>query len=139
MAVLELFTEHFAAALAAYEVTVITEYQRQGKPLPPEKEFVCVGLHEMLCGTPLRSGDGLALPAELTLRVQMLCTTDRNVRCLQELFETALIPALADSGIAVKRLAFGAVKHDAKSDRFVRECLITVPALLTRMPSGDST
>ena len=135
MAYLDTMLGQFCTVLRANGIEPVTEYERRLSPPPASAEFVTLGLPEIHCGSPMQYGTGKAIPADITLRLRFHCKTGKSADALLIRWELGLVPALLASGLSVTGCTLGPVTFDRELNRFLRECSVTVSAVITETAS----
>ena len=119
--------EILLALLRARGIRTLREFEAGCIPLPACPRFITIGNAEVLTGVSLR------------LRIRMHALRNASEQELLDLWFDAVLPALADAGLAVRNVQRGEIQYDCKIDRLVCEVNVTLEGLLrkTGLQSGE--
>ena len=96
------------------------------RPFPPEPYFVTVACMETVCGTPLQSVFGDALPVTLTFRLRLHCRPDTEFSVIEEKADALILRFLMQNQIDLREIRFGESQYVRQTDRLVRETLLKI-------------
>ena len=131
--------EILLALLRARGIRTLREFEAGCIPLPACPRFITIGNAEVLTGQPFSCRGESAAGVSLRLRIRMHALRNASEQELLNLWFDAVLPALADAGLAVRNVQRGEIQYDCKIDRLVCEVNVTLEGLLrkTGLQSGE--
>ena len=111
-------------ALREAGIPAYPEYPQ--RPFPPEPYFVTAACTETVCGMPLQSVFGDALPVTLTFRIRLHCRPDTELSVIAGKADACILRFLMQNQIDLREIRFGELQYVRQTGRLVRETLLKI-------------
>lgn len=117
----ETLTTALLSALNQAGIPAFPEYPQVLRPLPDTAFFVTAAVSDMQCGMPVYTGNGVTLPAELTLRVRYLFRADTDIPLHTDDADDCIMQTLHAQNCGIFAVRRGELCYQKTLDRMMLE------------------